>query len=451
MLCYLRNRYLSQSVTSRHISPSMTPMLESSLYKRTHFIAVLACLLVILLTACAQPPQVAPVRSVNRLKLLDNGTKESLRQAAERSLSYYQRMASQQTSPKTKPHKEPPAFFNFGEHRYSANEMAHSMRLFLELLAKASSPQELSTALKKQFLLFEVSPATPKVLFTGYFEPKIAASHQPSKHLNTPLYARPKDLIEIDLSRYANAKLPNISLFGKVYKGRLQPYDSRRQIQQYDSLKNRAEIIAWVNEVDLFFLQIQGSGILRFANNKRIKVGYAATNSHPYRSIGSVMARRELMSLEQITMQSLRDWIKAHPSHGRQIMLTNPSYVFFEVRKKGPLGNIQLELTAERSLALDSSLLPQGALTFVSTQVPAPSSTEENGISQHPFQRFMLVQDTGGAIRGYQRGDIFFGTGASAEWKAGQMKHDGRLFLLAAKKTFLPSSAENSSATQPEK
>ncbi len=388
----------------------------------------------VLCFACGQFSAV-PVRQVKKLNLIDGCDKQSLSQSAQRSLTYYERLSRLPSSPEKQ--SETPPVFLFGEHSYSALEMVASTQLFLNLLDKSNSPKELNQSLQKHFLYFEISNSQKKILFTGYFEPEIPASRRPTKKLNTPVHARPKDLIAVNLNRYENAKLPSIQLYGKLKNGKVQPYDSRIQIQQRKSLKGRAHVIAWVNEVDLFFLQIQGSGTLRFANNKIVRIGYAASNSNPYRSIGAILVEQEKMPLEDVTMQSLKAWIHSHPRQGRELMLSNPSYVFFDVRKQGPLGNIQLKLTPQRSLAVDSSLLPKGALAFVSTHLPAPQFLDSESLP--PFQCFMMIQDTGGAIRGYRRGDIFFGSGPEAEWNAGQMKNTGRLFLLVAKKSALTS------------
>ena len=177
--------------------------------------------------------------------------------------------------------------------------------------------------------------------------------------------------------------------------------------------------------------------VLRFPDGRRVKVGYAASNGHPYRSIGAVLARDESIPLEQVSLQSIRAWLQAHPGEQQRVLFTNPSYVFFHVRDEGPLGNLSVELTPGRSLAADQRLLPPGALAYVVTEAPLPGAPGQT----QPLQRFMLVQDTGGAIRGHGRADLFWGSGPEAEWIAGHQKHGGRLLLLVARKQALPKPA----------
>jgi membrane-bound lytic murein transglycosylase A len=165
-----------------------------------------------------------------------------------------------------------------------------------------------------------------------------------------------------------------------------------------------------------------------------VKVGYAASNGHPYRSIGAVLVRNDAMPLEAVSLQSIRAWLHEHPEQRQRVLFANPSYVFFQVRDEGPLGNLRVELTPGRSLAVDQRLIPAGGLAYVVTEAPQPGSTEQT----QPVQRFMLAQDTGGAIRGHGRGDLFWGAGPDAEWIAGHQKHAGRLLLLVAKKEYLP-------------
>jgi membrane-bound lytic murein transglycosylase A len=250
--------------------------------------------------------------------------------------------------------------------------------------------------------------------------------------LKTPLYALPADIVQVRLRRFG-ANLPPLTLTGRVRDNELIPYYSRQEIQGGGALGKNESPIAYVNEVDLFFLQIQGSGTLRFRDGRRIKIGYAASNGHPYRSIGALLVRRGEMELEEVTLQSIRAYLAANPIRARQVLFANPSYVFFQIREDGPLGNIRVPLTPGRSLALDRHIFPKGGLAYVTTMVSAPFSSGEF----RPLSRFMLVQDTGGAIRGHGRGDLFFGAGKEAEWQAGNQKHGGRLLLLVAKKDYL--------------
>ena len=250
--------------------------------------------------------------------------------------------------------------------------------------------------------------------------------------MKTPLYAFPRDIVKVRLEGFGKS-LPPITLTGRLKKGELVPYFTRREIQGKNALAKRARVIAYMDEVDLFFLQIQGSGVLRFRNGKKVKVGYASGNGHPYESIGALMVRKNYLKLDSVSLQSIRAFLSANPNLVREILYYNPSYVFFQVEEKGPLGNIRVPLTPGRSMAADWGLIPKGGLAHVTTTSTVPFDTKRTV----PLRRFMVVQDTGGAINGHGRVDLFWGNGKKAEWKAGHQKFPGRVFYLVAKKEFL--------------
>ena len=244
-------------------------------------------------------------------------------------------------------------------------------------------------------------------------------------------------MVKIRLEQFSK-NLPPFTLTGRVEKGELVPYFTRKEIQGKNALARRAKVIAYMNVVDLFFLQIQGSGILRFRNGRKIKVGYAGGNGHPYQSIGALMVRRNHLELDDVSLQTIRAFLAAHPKKVREILYSNPSYVFFRIEKKGPLGNIRVPLTPGRSIAADWTLIPKGGLAHVTTTSTVPFNSKKT----KPLSRFMVVQDTGGAIKGHGRVDLFWGNGKKAEWKAGHQKNPGRVFYLVAKKKFLGTVAE---------
>ena len=350
----------------------------------------------------------------------DDGSAHGLSRALSQSIAYYRGLS-------------PGHRFRYGEHTYSPAEMIASLELFREEFYASGDEEDFSARLNERFHIFEsISDQDHGNLFTGYYEPELEASEYPVGGLKTPLFALPADIVRVRLRRFG-AKLPPLTLTGRVRDNELIPYYSRQEIQGGGALKRDESPIAYVNEVDLFFLQIQGSGTLRYRDGRRIKVGYAASNGHPYRSIGALLVRQGEMELEEVSLQSLRAYLAANPGRARQVLFANPSYVFFQVREDGPLGNIRVPLTPRRSLALDRHLFPKGGLAYVTTMVSVPFSPGEF----RPLSRFMLVQDTGGAIRGHGRGDLFFGAGEAAEWQAGNQKHGGRLLLLVAKKEYL--------------
>jgi membrane-bound lytic murein transglycosylase A len=244
-----------------------------------------------------------------------------------------------------------------------------------------------------------------------------------------PIYAQPDDLIAIDLSRF-NEKYAGEKIIGRYADQTVVPYFERSEIDTEGALEGRAEVLAWVEDpVDVFFLQIQGSGKVYLDNGEVINVHYQTTNGQPYRSIGKLLIDDGKISAEEMSMQKIREYLHAHPDEMEAVLNHNPSYVFFKIEPDGPLGNINVKLTPGRSIALDRYLFPPAALAFIQTQKPVIDASGQIH-SWQPFARFALNQDTGGAIRGPGRADLFWGNGPYAEIAAGHMKHTGELFFL---------------------
>ncbi|GAB4282438.1 MAG: MltA domain-containing protein [Roseovarius sp.] len=237
-------------------------------------------------------------------------------------------------------------------------------------------------------------------LFTGYYEPELQGALQPGPRFRFPLYRTPEE---------ARQSLPWLS---------------RREIETGDALRGKGLEIAWVDDpVELFFLQIQGSGRIRLRDGSLIRVGYGGSNGHPYRSIGMELVRRGIYSLHQVSAQVIKNWVRRHPEEGRELLFHNPAYVFFRrvdsvPPEAGPLGAMNRSLTPRRSIAVDPAFVPLGA----------PVWLEKDGAD--PFQRLMVAQDTGSAIKGAQRADIFMGTGQAAGRMAGRLRDPGRIVVL---------------------
>lgn len=366
------------------------------------------------------------VKSPSTMNWFDDGNKKSMLRAVNNSIDYYLRLTSSDT-------------FQYGHLVYTPREMVASMKLFRQEFQTAQSPLALSARIAERFHFFEsVRPGgTEANLFTGYYEPEFPASKRRRGKLRTPIYAYPRDMVKIRLEPFRK-DLPSITLTGRVKKGELVPYFTRREIQGKNVLARQAKVIAYMDQVDLFFLQVQGSGMLRFRNGRKIKVGYASGNGHTYESIGALMVRRNYLELDQVSLQSIRAFLSANPKRVREILYSNPSYVFFQVQNDGPLGSIRVPLTAGRSIAADWELIPKGGLAHVTTASTVPFDTKETV----PLRRFMVVQDTGGAIKGQGRVDLFWGNGKKAEWRAGHQRSAGRVFYLVAKKEFLGDATE---------
>ncbi|MGB0631477.1 MAG: murein transglycosylase A [Alphaproteobacteria bacterium] len=260
----------------------------------------------------------------------------------------------------------------------------------------------------------------PTGLITGYYEPELRGARKRSARFNVPLHVRPPDLVTVSLGQFSD-DLKGKKIAGRVVQGRLLPYPDRRKIQR-GALKNRNLELVWVDSAaDAFFLHIQGSGRILLRDGSIMRVGYAGTNGHPYTAIGRELIARGAVPPEQMSMQTIRAWLTANPADGARLMQTNKSYVFFrELTGDGPLGAQGVALTPERSLAVDRRLLPLGLPVWLETAEPDGS----------PFKRLMIAQDTGGAIRGAVRADVFWGPGAKAADRAGKMKSPGRYWFL---------------------
>jgi membrane-bound lytic murein transglycosylase A len=273
-------------------------------------------------------------------------------------------------------------------------------------------------------------------MITGYYEPVIDGSRAPSAAFPHPIYGVPPDLVVVDLGEVSPETRP-LRLRGRLDGRRLVPYWSRGEIDARGE-GFPAPIIAWsADPVELFFLQIQGSGQLRLDNGERIRVGYADQNGHPYRSLGRHLIDRGELVLEQASMQGIKSWAAANPAKLREALNQNPSYVFFRELPPtdGPIGALGVPLHAERSLAVDRRYVPLGAPVYLATTFP---------LSEEPLERLMAAHDTGGAIRGVVRGDFFWGTGPDPGTQAGRMRQQGRMWLLWPTGEPLPSGPASS-------
>jgi membrane-bound lytic murein transglycosylase A len=267
-------------------------------------------------------------------------------------------------------------------------------------------------------------------LFTGYYEASLKGSLTREGPYLVPLYLRPPELVMVDLGRFRE-ELKGQRIAGKVIAGNLEPYADRAEITN-GALNDRELELVWVDsEIDAFFLQIQGSGVVEMNDGSILRVGYAAQNGHPYFAIGRALIDQGEIPQEKMSMQAIRIWLEENPDRVREIMHMNASYVFFrKLEGNGPVGAQGVELTPERSLAVDRKWMPLGVPVFLKTEVSAVGQ-EENLM---PFRKLLMAQDTGGAIRGPVRGDVFWGYGDRAYEMSGGMKSDGRYWILLPNK-----------------
>jgi membrane-bound lytic murein transglycosylase A len=268
-------------------------------------------------------------------------------------------------------------------------------------------------------------------LVTGYYEPVLAGSRKRTDVFRYPIHGLPSDLVVVDLAS-VYPELNGMRLRGRLEGRRVVPYYSRSEIDtRSDALA--APVIAWVADpVELFFLQIQGSGQVVLADTgERIRVGYADQNGHPYNSLGRHLVQRGELALEHASMQGIQAWAAANPAKLREALNANASYVFFREQgtAAGPVGALGAPLTAGYSLAVDRRHVPLGTPVYLATTYPN---------SSEPLERLMLAQDTGGAIRGAVRADFYWGTGKDAGEQAGRMRQQGRMWVLWPRGAALP-------------
>lgn len=259
-------------------------------------------------------------------------------------------------------------------------------------------------------------------LFTGYYEPELNGRWAPEEGFQTPIYARPKDIISLNLGDF-RSKYAGVNLVGRMDGNKVIPYFSRAEISE-GALKGRELEIMWVDSpIDAFFLHIQGSGRIKLCDGSHVRIGYAGRNGHEYTSIGRVLVDRNIMPLKDVTAPAIRNWLATNPDRADELMNRNRSYVFFRVIDgDGPIGAQGVALTPGRSLAVDRAFLPLGVPIWLDTTDPLDE--------KQPLQRLLVAQDTGSAIKGAVRGDVFWGFGNDAATRAGLMKQRGRYFVL---------------------
>jgi membrane-bound lytic murein transglycosylase A len=270
---------------------------------------------------------------------------------------------------------------------------------------------------------------SPEGLVTGYYEPLLRGDRVRTERARYPLYAAPDDLIAVDLAS-VYPELKNLRLRGRLVGNKVVPYPTRKEIEAAAASGSgvRSRPIAWAEDpVELFFLQIQGSGRIELPDGTHMRVGYADQNGHPYQSVGKLLVERGELKLEQASMQGIKDWGAKNPDKLPDLLASNPSFVFFRELPNGltgPLGALGVPLTEGRSIAVDPRFIPLGAPVFLATTQPN---------SPEPLNKLVMAQDTGGAIRGGGRADFFWGFGNTAGERAGRMKQRGRMWVLLPK------------------
>ncbi len=351
----------------------------------------------------------------------DDMDHESLILALRRNIEYLDRL-------------DPETVFHYGPDDFTIQQVRESQEVFLDLLSKRLDASQLIKEIRKKFWAYRATGRVGdrRVLFTGYYEPIYEGSLAPDETFRYPLYRPPDDLMRIDLSLFSD-KFKGESIVARIEGKKVLPYYSRYQIEAERVLAGKGLEIAWLKDpLDVTFLHIQGSGRLRLPDGKDLLVHYQASNGRPYRSIGRYMIEKGFLAREEMSMQAIRRYLTENPEVLDEVLNYNPSYVFVRQVEKGPLGSLGVLLTPGRSVALDSRIFPKGALGFISCQKPLVND-QGDIIGWTQFSRFVLNQDSGGAIKGAGRADIFWGSGPYAELTAGHLQHEGDLYILIKK------------------
>ena len=294
-----------------------------------------------------------------------------------------------------------------------------SLERFRELLLDSRSPQQFEAALKAEFTLYKSAGWDGRgggVLYTGYCTPILEGSLERDPRYRYPLYALPDDL----------KKGEQGEILGRVTPTGLEPYPSRAAIEASGLLANRNLELVWLaSPLEAFIAHVNGSAFVRLADGSMARFGYAGTNGREYTSLGKALIEDGKIEAERMNLASIREWARANPGEVDEYLARNERYVFFTPITGNPRGSLNLEVTAERSLATDKTLFPRGAVVFVETH-----TNEAGWTDGKQYRQFMLDQDTGGAIRTAGRADIYLGVGDAAEELAGAQRVEGQLYYL---------------------
>ncbi|MBP1685565.1 MAG: transglycosylase [Deltaproteobacteria bacterium] len=413
---------LSKHDSGEHLrSPLAGTAARGKLFRRIACVTI-ATLLCFALAACthlptswkppslaSQPHLVALDAESCRAMLRDDAPVASLQQAAARSVEYLQRVPQDRLLPVL-------------DRQIAVAEL---LPVIAALAAGTSAGDDWSQQVCGRFRLYRAD-LPQSLLVTGYYEPQLAASRRPSARFRYPVYRVPDDLVDVDVSHFC-PECRNRVAQGRVENGKLVPYYSRGEIEA-GVLAERGYEIAWLDDpVEAFFLHVQGSAELRFEDGVHMQISYSSSNGRPYTSLGSVLIEEGRMSRDSVSLQALKDYLRAHPDEQAALTARNQRYIFFRTVAAGPIGSLGVPLTAGRSIAADPSVYPPGGLAFVRVARRDARTAES---AQPLVSRFALIQDAGTAIAGPNRLDVFWGSGATAEAVAGDMRNPGELYVV---------------------
>ncbi len=354
---------------------------------------------------------------------MDDLQLKRLADSLEQSLKYYNKLPKERT-------------FEFGKDVYDVDHLKKSIENFSSFLENNTSSNKINEYINENYSIYKTAGNNEdRVLFTGYYEPTFRGSLVKTKKYQIPLFTVPDDLLKIDLSMFSEKYKGERDLLARVNeKNQVVPYYDRKAINSIKNFAKRAVPLVWLeNRVDRFFLEIQGSGKIILSEKSILRVHYASKNGRAYQSIGRYLIANGQIAKENMSMQAIKIWLKQNPDKIDKVLNYNTSFVFFKKEMGGPFGSLGVRVSPMRSIATDASLFPKGALCFIKTKAPS------NDNLQFPqgwedYSGFVFNQDTGGAIKGHLRADLFYGNGEYAEQGAGQMNHRGELYFLVLKK-----------------
>ncbi len=371
----------------------------------------------VFLSSCSQPPLIY-VKETRKPELRDTGSFPLLISGLKHHQRYIERLP-------------PTTVLSIAGHEYNREHLLNSVNELLDyLINRKPTPEDLADFLHANYTLYQARGGKNRfpgnrMLVTGYYEPLLYGSLKKTDEFRFPLYRLPNNL----LSRTIEGKKRT----GRLDKnGAFLPYWSRKEIEQ-NSLLDGCELVYLRNEFDAFSLHIQGSGKIILPDKSIRSVRYAGSNGRQYNSIGKLLVDRKIMSLKEITMDKIREYLTRHPDEAEEIYYHNEKYIFFKWADTNnpPVGSSGVELTPGRSIAIDPKILPTPALGFLITRIPVFHEGKLTGWK--PFTGIVLPQDSGAAIKGAGRVDLFWGNGKEAKAAAGTMKENGSLYFLIKK------------------
>jgi membrane-bound lytic murein transglycosylase A len=349
---------------------------------------------------------------------IDDADRSSLVRATENHLHYLRKL----------PHD---SVVSIGGDPYTIDWLQESLVLFLDIIKHNPSPAELDRTIREKFTVYQSGGREKadagEMLVTGYYLPLLEGSLKKKSPFLHPLYKTPNSLHIRNTSQNGNSKIGRFD-----DKGNLVPFWTRAEIEDTRVLAGN-ELVYLKDPVDAFFLQIQGSGRIKLRDGSIRSVHFSASNGHEYKSIGKLLVDEQKITKEDISMQTIKQYLREHRSEIKRILHSNSKFIFFKWEDGEPQGSLGEGLTPGRSIAVDREALPVGAIAYIITQRPVidPIGTVTGW---EPLRRFVLPQDSGAAIKGTGRADVFWGEGLYAETAAGHMKEKGQLYFLVKKR-----------------